>query len=410
MKHRLFNRQFLAYLGPAFLVSVGYMDPGNWGTDIEGGAKFGYQLLWVILMSNLMAILLQSLSAKLGIATGRTLPENCQAYFGKKTNYFFWITAELAAMATDLAEVLGGALGFNLLFGIPLFPAALLTGALIGVILWLESYGYRKVELAIIGLVAVINLAYVLEILLSRPAWGKVAAGLFLPQFPPGSALIIVGIVGATVMPHNIYLHSALVQSRLIRLPGEISGKPNKRDLWHFALADLLLALNGAFLVNAAILIMSAATFHQAGIPVTSIEEAHRTLVPLLGPLSAVAFGVALVASGISSSTTATMAGQVVMAGFVNFRLSLWIRRLVTLIPALVVIYLGVEPLKVLVVSQAGLSFQLPFAIIPLILFTRRKDLMGDLANSPLITFLAVLAAVVIVCLNIFLLYDLFIG
>ncbi len=394
-------KRVMVFLGPAFLVSVGYMDPGNWGTDIEGGSRFGYSLLWVILASNLMAILMQMLSAKLGLATGKSLPQLSRERFSKPVAVFLWITAELAAITTDLAEVLGGAVAFNLLFGLPLFWGAVLTGAIVGLILMLEERHMRRVEIIIIGMVAVIGLAYLIEILLSRPEWGQLVVHTVTPQLPLGSTLVAVGIIGATVMPHNLYLHSALIQSRR---QGE-NRQANHRALT-LSIVDLGLALNGAWLVNSAILIMSAAVFHGNGLAVTTIQEAHRTLAPLLGPLSAFAFAVALLASGLSSSTTATMAGQVIMEGFLRTRINVWVRRAVTLLPALVVIGLGLGPLKILVLSQVSLSFQLPFAMIPLILFTQDKALMGDFANRRRTTALAWISAGVIISLNVLLLWQ----
>ncbi|MBI4640621.1 MAG: Nramp family divalent metal transporter [Candidatus Tectomicrobia bacterium] len=346
-----------------------------------------------------MAILLQTLSAKLGIVTGRSLPENCHDQFSHSLNIFLWITAELAAMATDLAEFLGGALGFHLLFGIPMFPAALLTGAVISLILALEQFGYKKVEYLIIIMVALINLAYLFEVYLAQPDWSLLAYHTVVPTVTSEHILIIVGIIGATVMPHNLYLHSGLVLNRL-------TGQINSRRLLRFAFIDSIIALNGAWLVNSAILIMSAATFHRHGLAVASIEEAHRTLEPLLGPLSSLAFAIALLASGLSSSTTATMAGQIIMGGFLKVSLSIWVRRLVTMIPALVVIALQVDPLKILVISQVSLSFQLPFAIVPLILFTARRDLMGEYVNRPVTNILAVTVTILIIALNMLLLYE----
>ena len=403
-RRRPLLREVWHYLGPAFLVSVGYMDPGNWGTDIEAGARFGYDLLWVILLSNLMAILIQSLSAKLGIATGRSLPENCRAHFPRALNVFLWVTAELSAMATDLAEFLGGALGFSLLLGIPLFPAALLTGIAVTLILALDRLGYRRVEYAIIGLVTVINLAFVVEVSLARPDWGAVAYHSVVPWVSSESILVVVGIVGATVMPHNVYLHSALVQSRL---PGSLQGGRDRRRVFLFGLVDTVIALNMAWLVNAAILIMSAAVFYRHGLPVASIEEAHQTLRPLLGGVSSLVFAVGLLASGLASSTTATLAGQVILGGFLDVRLSIWFRRLLTMLPALVVIGLGMDPLRILILSQVSLSLQLPFAVVPLILFTRRRDIMGEYVNRALTTALAAAAGVIIIGLNGLLLYQL---
>ncbi|MEK9163572.1 MAG: Nramp family divalent metal transporter [Chloroflexota bacterium] len=394
-------KRIVTFLGPAFLVSVGYMDPGNWGTDIEGGSRFGYSLLWVILVSNLMAILLQTLSAKLGLATGKTLPELCREHYSKPVAIFLWITAEFAAIATDLAEVLGGAVAFNLLFNIPLFYGALLTGAIVGLILMLEEYNLRRLEMIIIGMVAIIGIGYVIEIVLAQPVWGDLALHMVTPTLPMGSTLIAVGIIGATVMPHNIYLHSALIQSRR-----RADDDAANRKALTLSTIDTFIALNGAWLVNSAILIMSAAVFYNNGLEVTSIQEAHKTLAPLLGPLSAGVFALALLASGLSSSTTATMAGQVIMEGFLHFRINVWLRRAVTLIPALIVIGLGFDPLQILVMSQVSLSFQLPLAVIPLILFTNNKTIMGEYANRKITTIFAFIAAAIIIGLNALLVWQ----
>jgi manganese transport protein len=381
------------------------MDPGNWGTDIDGGSRFGYQLLWVILLSNMMAILLQTLSAKLGIATGRTLPQLCRDNFSKPVNLFLWVTAEIAAMATDLAEFLGAALGLYLLFGIPMFPAALLSGLIISAILALEQFGHRHLEKVIIGLVAVIGFAYIIEILMSQPDLGSLMSGMLIPRLNQGSILVAVGIIGATVMPHNLYLHSALVQPRRSQ-----TDPAKNKHLYKMSKIDSIIALNGAWLVNSAILIMSAATFANNGLAVTSIEAAHQTLAPLLGGLSALAFAIALLASGLASSTTATMAGQVIMEGFLHVRVNVWARRLVTMIPALIIIGLGVDPLRVLILSQVSLSFQLPFAMIPLIKFTRDRKIMGDYANSRWVNGLAYLVAAIILSLNAWLVVQILSG
>jgi manganese transport protein len=393
-------KQGLVFFGPAFVISVGYMDPGNWGTDIEGGAKFGYRLLWVILLANLMAILMQVLSAKLGIATGKSLPEVCRDRYPRWLSIALWVTAELAAIATDLAEFLGGAVGFNLLFGIPLFPAALLTGVVISFILLLERYGYRKVEMVIIGLIAVIGFGYMAEIWLSKPGWGDIARGLFIPSLPVGAMLVAVGIIGATVMPHNLYLHSALIQTR-VRPSDSLQ---RKKQVYRLATMDSLVALNGAFLVNAAILVMSATVLPH--VKDYSLETAHETLTPLLGPLAGVAFAVALLASGLSSSTTATMAGQVIMQGFIHHKINVWLRRVVTMLPTLIIIGLGIDPLQILVLSQVSLSFQLPFAMVPLVLFTNDRQVMGEFANSQLTKYLAWATTALILGLNILLIYQ----
>jgi manganese transport protein len=401
---RVVAQRVLVFLGPAFLISVGYMDPGNWGTDIEGGARFGYQLLWVILMANLIAMLMQILSAKLGIATGKSLPEVCRDRYPHWMSVALWITAELAVIATDLAEFLGGAIGFNLLFGIPLFPAAILTGVVISLILLLERYGFRKVEMTIIGLIAVIGFVYLTEIWLSNPDWNAILHGLLVPSIPIGSTLVIVGIIGATVMPHNLYLHSALIQSRV--RPSDSLAR--KKDAFRLAVVDTLIALNGAFFVNCAIMIMAAAVFSGGALQDYSLETAHRTLTPLLGSLAAGAFAVALLASGLASSTTATMAGQVIMDGFTHRHINVWVRRLVTMVPSLIVIGLGTDPLKILVLSQVSLSFQLPFAIIPLVLFTSNRHIMGDFTNTTTTRVLAWLGTLIILSLNLVLLIQIF--
>ncbi len=399
-------KRALAFFGPAFIVSVGYMDPGNWGTDIEGGARFGYQLLWVILLANLMAILMQILSSKLGIATGQSLPEVCRTHYPRWLSVALWITAELAAIATDLAEFLGGAVGLNLLFGIPLFPAALLTGVIISLILLLERYGFRKVEMVIIGMIAVIGFGYMLEIWLVKPDWGAIGHGLVVPSIPIGATLVVVGIIGATLMPHNLYLHSALIQTR-VRPSDSLS---RKKMVYRFTIIDSAVALNGAFLVNAAILVMSAAAFSGNRLQEYSLASAYKTLTPLLGPLAGVAFAIALLASGLASSTTATMAGQVIMDGFIHHRINVWLRRLVTMIPSLIVIGLGIEPIRILIISQVSLSFQLPFAMVPLVLFTSNPKIMGEFSNNRLTIILAWVSTAVILGLNAVLLYQVFTG
>jgi len=378
------------------------MDPGNWGTDIEGGARFGYKLLWVILLANLMAIMLQILSAKLGIATGKSLPEVCRDHYPRWLSVALWVTAELAAIATDLAEFLGGAVGFNLLFGIPLFPAALLTGAAISLILLLERFGFRKLEMVIIGFISIIGLVYMTEILLARPDWAQIRTGLLVPSIPIGATLVAVGIIGATVMPHNLYLHSALIQTRV--RPSDSLAR--KKQVYRLTILDSFVALNGAFFVNAAILIMSAAVFSGGRLENYSLEAAHQTLTPLLGPLAGAAFAIALLASGLSSSTTATLAGQVIMEGFIHHHINVWLRRAITMLPSLVIIGLGFDPLQILVLSQVSLSFQLPFAVIPLVLFTNNKEIMGEFANSPVIKVLAWAATLLILSLNLVLLFQ----
>jgi len=399
----------LRYLGPAFLVSVGYMDPGNWATDLEAGARFGYRLLWVLLLSNAMAIFLQCLSAKLGIATGLDLAQQCRKQYGRKVSIGLWITAEIAMMATDLAEFLGAALGIYLLLHIPLLPAVLITTLDVFLILYLQHFGYRVIEVVIFFFVNVIGFAYVVEIYLAHPQWGELAAGVVLPRIGPESIYVAIGMVGATVMPHNLYLHSALVQYR--RKPNDVE---HNRSEVRYAYTDSAVALNIAWLVNSAILIMAAAVFFgKPDIPV-SIESAHKTLGHILGPAAGFCFALALLASGLSSSTTGTLAGQVVMEGFLTLRIRPWARRLITrlivVIPVIIAIGVGANPLSLLVFSQVLLSFQLPFAIIPLIQFTRRRDIMGRFVNRPLATALAWVVAAVVIALNAYLLYTTVVG
>lgn len=397
-------RALLPFLGPAFVASVAYVDPGNFATNIQGGAQFGYMLLWVIVASNLTAMLVQALSAKLGIATGRNLAETCRDQFSRPVVWAMWLVSELVAMATDLAEFLGAALGLYLLFHIPLLSAALLTGVVTMIILGLERYGFRPVEAVITGFVGIIALAYVVETILDRPVWGAVAASAVIPRFAgPESVLLATGILGATVMPHVVFLHSALTQRRIVpRDPAQAA------RLFRFEVIDVVIAMGLAGLVNAAMLIMAASTFFREGlVHVASIEEAHRTLRPLLGPLSSTVFAVSLLASGLSSCTVGTMAGQVIMQGFLHRRIALWLRRLVTMAPAVLVIALGLDPTRTLVISQVVLSFGLPFALVPLVLFTSRRDLMGALANRRLTTAAAWFVTAIIAALNLFLLYQL---
>jgi len=392
------------YLGPAFVASVAYMDPGNFATNIEGGARFGYELLWVLLWSNGMAILVQYLAAKLGIATGKTLPENCRAEFSHPMTVLLWIAAEIGAMATDLAEFLGAALGFYLLFGIPMLPAAILTGVCVMLILAVEQLGFQWLERVIMFLVGVIGVSYAIEMFLSKPAWHPIVKDVLLPQIHSSSIYLAVSMLGATVMPHVIYLHSALVLPRREEF--------DRREHHHrkMELLDVLLAMNGAWLINSAMVVMAAAVFFGGGIHVYSIEAAHDTLGPLLGKFAGVAFAVALLCSGLSSSTVGTMAGQVILQGFMNFRISIFVRRVVTMIPAILVIAWGLDPLKTLILSQAVLSFCLPFAMIPLLILTRRKDLMGVHANRPLTNYMAVVATMIILSMNIWLLYAISVG
>jgi manganese transport protein len=399
--------RLMPFLGPAFIASVAYMDPGNFATNIQGGAKFGFQLLWVIVASNLMAMLIQSLSAKLGIATGQNLAEHCRNEFPKPVVITMWIIGELVAIATDLAEFLGAALGFYLLFGMPLWIAGLITAAATFLILGLERYGFRPLEAVITAMVGVVAFSYLIETFIVQPHWPTLFYHAVVPQFSgTESVLLATGILGATVMPHVIYLHSALTQDRIVTRHPE-----QQRKLFHYELIDVFIAMGLAGLINMAMLVMAASTFFNAGLTeIASIEEAHRTLEPLLGSAASWIFAVSLLASGLSSSSVGTMAGQVIMQGFLHFHIPAWVRRLVTIFPSLIVIFIGLDPTRTLVISQVVLSFGLPFAIIPLIMFTRRRDLMGALVNRRITTIAATLAATLIIALNLFLLYQIFFG
>jgi manganese transport protein len=391
-----------AFAGPAYLVSVGYMDPGNWATDLEGGARFGYQLLWVLVMSNAMAILLQTLSARLGIVAGRDLAQACRESYPRPVALALWVLCEIAIAACDLAEVLGAAIGLNLLFGIPLLYGVILTAADTLLILWFTRFGIRVVEAIILALVTIIGACFAVEMFLARPILTEIASGL-IPRLTNESLYVAIGILGATVMPHNLYLHSALVQTRSIGVSTDA-----KRSACRFNLIDSVVALNAALFVNAGILILAASTFFKRGIVVNEIQQAHLLLAPLLGTAAAsVLFAVALLCAGQSSTITGTMAGQIVMEGFLNFRMRPWLRRLITrlvaIIPAVFVIVTAGEQgtYKLLILSQVILSMQLPFAVIPLIHFTSDRARMGEFANARWVKVLAWLAAAIIVGLNI---------
>lgn len=393
------SRRALAFIGPAFVASVAYLDPGNFATNIAAGSQLGYVLLWVIFASNIMAQLIQYLSAKLGIATGKTLPELCRLHFPPFASLFLWAIAELAAAATDLAEFLGAALGIYLLFGLPLAASAAIAGIVSILLLSIHDYNFRKFEYAIMACVGIISIAYLFEMLLSNPDWGKVAFHTFVPTIGNDSTYLAVGILGATVMPHAIYLHSALVQPRVRE------GHGKRKHLKH-SIADIAIAMNLAFLINAAMLVMAAAVFHSSGRQVVSIEEAHETLKPILGEAASAAFAIALLFSGLSSSAVGTMAGQVVMDGFLKLKIPVILRRMATMLPAFIVIFAGLDSMQVLVLSQVVLSFAIPFALIPLIIFTSDKKLMGRLANRGITTIAAWLAAAIIISLNAMLLWQ----
>jgi manganese transport protein len=399
-------KQLMKYIGPAFVVSVAYVDPGNFATNITGGSQFSYTLIWVILWSNILAIFLQTMSAKLGIATGHNLPEMCAKVFPRSVNWIFWTVAEIGAMATDLAEFLGGTLGLYLLFHIPMIYAGLLTGLLTFIICYLEKYGQRVIEIIIAVLVAVISIAYGIEVFLAKPDWTQVGIHTLIPMLPNGAAVFIaVGMLGATVMPHVVYYHSQLVQERS-------TNKSNEGKLRHLKMEkiDITIAMNIAFIVNAAMVVVSAAVFYRNGVIVTTIEQAHASLQPLLGSLSSGAFGIALLASGLSSSVVGTMAGQTIMKGFVNLSIPINVRRIITMMPALLIIALGINPIYALVLSQVALSFILPFPIFQMLTIAKRKDLMGILVNTRKVQFFGVLIAAVIIFLNVVLIYLTFTG
>jgi len=407
-------RKMVGFAGPAMLVCVGYMDPGNWATDIEGGARFGYQLIWVLLLSNMMAVVLQTLAARLGLVTGRDLAQACRDFYSRRVALTLWVLCEVAIMACDLAEVLGSAIAMNLLFGIPLIVGVLITAFDVLLLLVLQNFGIRKVEAVILSLVGTIGFCYVVEIAVAHPDWGGIGRALIRPTLSGESLYVAIGIIGATVMPHNLYLHSALVQTRrVIRSAGGI------RQAIRYNLLDTIISLNLAFFVNAAILVMSAAVFFRNGRVVTELGQAYETLTPLLQTtvghtlataMASTLFGVALLCSGQSSTITGTMAGQIVMEGFVQLRLPPWLRRLITrllaILPAVAFIAWkgNTGSYQLLILSQVVLSLQLPFAIVPLIQFTSNRKLMGEFVSGPGLRLLAWICAIIIISLNLWLL------
>jgi manganese transport protein len=399
-------RAVMPFLGPAFIAAVAYVDPGNFATNMAGGAQYGYMLLWVVLAANLMAMLIQSMSAKLGIATGLSLPEVCRDRFPRPVVIFLWVQAELIAMATDLAEFVGAALGIYLVFGIPLFISGLLTGVLAFAILGLQAWGFRRLEAVIAGLVGVIVIAFGLEVLRADPAWGSVAMDTVVPHLDgPASILLAAGILGATVMPHVIYLHSALTKKRIVGANPEA-----RRKIFHFELVDVVIAMGVAGVINLAMLTMAAAVFGARGLTHAGADltQVFGGLDRFVGGHSGLIFGIALLASGVSSSSVGTLSGQVVMQGFIRRRIPIFLRRAITMVPALVLIASHFDPSRALVLSQVLLSFGIPFAMIPLVLFTRNKQLMGNLVNSRLTNYAAYAVAGMIIGLNIFLLYQTF--
>ncbi|HZY62204.1 MAG TPA: Nramp family divalent metal transporter [Edaphobacter sp.] len=424
---RIRSKELWTYFGPAFVASVAYIDPGNFATNIEGGSRFGYRLLWVLLWSNAMAILIQYLSAKLGIVTGLTLPQNCRKHFSRPVTIFLWAAAEVSAIATDLAEFLGAALGFYLLFGPAMLAhgwshrgtmlaAALVSAVAVFLILALDLAGYQWLEWGIMTFVGVIGLCYGFEVFLVHPDWKLAAMRTLLPTLDPNqlhaSIYVAVGMLGATVMPHVIYLHSALVQPRVKELQQKPvqAGSSRRLKYLRFELIDVLVAMNGAWLINSAMIVMAAVAFSHLPNPVTTIEQAHETLGPLLGPAAATLFAVALLCSGISSSTVGVMAGQVIIEGFLDIKFSIFLRRLITIIPALLVIGVGLDPLKILILSQVVLSFTLPFALIPLLILTNRHSVMDTFVSARRTKIAGWMAVGIILTLNVVLLGQIAFG
>ena len=394
----------IALLGPAFVAAVAYVDPGNFATNIAGGAKYGFLLVWVLITANLMAMLVQYLSAKVGIVTGRSLPELCREHFPRPVTWGLWGQAEVVAIATDLAEFVGAAVALNLLFGVPPFIAGLMTAVVAFGLLGLQARGHRRFELAIAALLGLVLLGFVYDLLLVDVDAAAFAGGL-VPGFAGvDSVMLAVGILGATVMPHVVYVHSALTQNRV---PTHTDDE--RRELVRFQRVDVVIALGMAGIINLTMLVVAAALFHESGLTgVDTLEGAHAGFEQLLGGGAALAFAVALLASGLSSSSVGTYAGQVVMQGFIDRRIPLFLRRFVTMLPALVVLAIGLEPTQVLVVSQVVLSFGIPFALVPMILLTSRRKVMGALVNKPATTAVASVVATLIIGLNLFLIHQTF--
>ena len=392
-------RAALAFAGPAVVASIAYMDPGNFATNIQAGAKYGYQLLWVVLLANVIAMLFQALSAKLGIVTGRNLAELCRDHFPKPVVGAMWVGSEIAAMATDLAEFLGGAIGLSLLLHIPLLLGMILTAGITYGLLMVDAYGFRPIELIITAIIGLIGLCYLAEMFIAPVDWSAAAIHTVTPQLADSGALLLaVGIIGATVMPHAIYLHSGLMQARL-----PLGNDDERRQVVRFSNREVLIALSVAGLINMAMVIMASGAFHAGHPEVAEIETAYHTLTPLLGGAAAAIFLVSLIASGISASTVGTMAGQMIMQGFVGFRIPIWLRRLVTMLPAFAVVALGADTTRALVLSQVVLSIALPLPMISLIIFTSRSDIMGAFANSALTRAAAVFATGTVLVLNLIL-------
>ncbi|ODR81812.1 divalent metal cation transporter [Haladaptatus sp. W1] len=405
-------REILSYLGPGFIISVAYMDPGNWATNISGGAKYGPALLWVIVLASFMAMGIQIIAAKLGIATGKGVAQLCRERLPRRVVLVLWAAAELAMIATDMAEIIGAAIGFSLIFHLPLWAGAILAGASSFALLGVRTAhkrGFRWVELVIMSFVAIIALAFVFEMVLAKPTGGQIASGL-APGIPNTNALYIaIGILGATVMPHSVYLHPYIVQDRRSRLI-EDEGDTEEVHRRHYILesVDTVVALFGAMFVNAAMLIVAAAALQGTGIE--TLNEAYVTLTGVFGANASLAFGIALIAAGLSSSLVATMAGQTVMDGFLDLNINVWIRRSVTLAPSLAIVIAGFDPTSVLVASQVALSFELPFVLIPLLWFTREEGIMGSFRNSSRTTGVLGIVIALIIVLNVWLLYSTLLG
>lgn len=395
-------KQLLPFLGPAFIAAVAYIDPGNYATNIAAGSKYGYTLLWVVLASNLMAVLIQSLSAKLGIGTGKNLSEMCREKFSKKTSILLWIQAEAVIMATDLAEFIGAALGIYLLFDLPLALSAIIAAVGSFAILELQRRGVRVFEAVITGMVIIVVIAFGAQVFYAQPDTASILAGLFTPKFEgTDSILLSAGMLGATVMPHAIYLHSSLTQKRIV---GE--NDIQRKKIFKFEFIDILIAMLIAGAINGAILIVSAALFHNNGLLIEDIDVAYYQFGAMLGPGVAILFGIGLLSAGLSSSSVGTMTGDVVMQGFIRRSIPIYLRRVITMLPPLIIIILGVNPSKALVVSQVILSFGIAFALVPLIMFTSNKKIMGELVNHRVTTICAWVISVLVIFLNLFLLYK----
>jgi manganese transport protein len=395
-------KRLLPFIGPAFIASVAYIDPGNFATNIQAGSQYGYMLLWVILLSNLMAILIQSLSAKLGIATGKNLPEISREHFPMWASILLWIQGELMIMATDLAEFIGAALGLNMLFGLPMLVSALITAAVSFLILELQRKGVRPLEIAITGMVFLVVIAFGFQVILVKPALAPLVSGLMIPKLQGVNSLLLgAGILGATVMPHAIYLHSALTQKRIVG-----NSEEQRIKIFKFEFIDILIAMIIAGVINGAMLVVASALFHSHGLAIDDLNVAFKQFGHYMGPSAAILFGVGLLSAGLSSSSVGTLSGDVIMQGYIRKRIPIYLRRFITMIPPLAIIVLGVNPTHALVLSQVTLSFGIAFALIPLIVFTSRKKVMGKLVNRKLTTSAAWVIALIIICLNVFLLYQ----